>query len=137
MSPILKHFFDLKKRHPDALLLFRAGDFYETYKEDAEKASEVLGITLTKNPKTKDDKGKPLALAGFPYHALDTYLPKLIRAGLRVAICDQPVQPKQTVRSGVREILKKHPMAMRQVRPTRKSNRHLSNKRIKKNSLTD
>ena len=105
LSPILKHFFDLKKRHPDALLLFRAGDFYETYKEDAEKASEVLGITLTKNPKTKDDKGKPLALAGFPYHALDTYLPKLIRAGLRVAICDQPVQPKQTVRSGVREMV--------------------------------
>lgn len=105
MSPILKHFLDLKKRHPDALLLFRAGDFYETYKEDAEKASEVLGITLTKNPKTKDDKGKPLALAGFPYHALDTYLPKLIRAGLRVAICDQPVQPKQTVRSGVREMV--------------------------------
>lgn len=59
-------FHKLKKKHPDALLLFRAGDFYETYKEDAEKASKVLGITLTKNPKTKDDKGKPLALAGFP-----------------------------------------------------------------------
>ena len=105
LSSILTHFLNLKKKHPDALLLFRAGDFYETYKEDAEKASEVLGITLTRNPKTKDDKGKPLALAGFPHHALDTYLPKLIRAGLRVAICDQLPQPKQTARAGVRELV--------------------------------
>lgn len=102
---VLAQFHKLKKKHPDALLLFRAGDFYETYKEDAEKASKVLGITLTKNPKTKDDKGKPLALAGFPHHALDTYLPKLIRAGLRVAICDQIVQPKQTAKTGVREMV--------------------------------
>jgi len=96
LSPMLKQFLDLKKKHPDALLLFRCGDFYETYKDDAEKASKILGITLTKSTRTKDDQGKPLAMAGFPYHALDTYLPKLIRAGQRVAICDQIEQPKQT-----------------------------------------
>ena len=91
LSPMLKQFLDLKSKHPDALLLFRTGDFYETYKEDAEKASKILGITLTKSTKTKDEQGKPLAMAGFPYHALDSYLPKLIRAGERVAICDQPL----------------------------------------------
>lgn len=96
--PILKQFLDLKKKHPDALLLFRCGDFYETYKDDAEKASRILGITLTKSSKTKDDEGKPLAMAGFPYHALDTYLPKLIRAGQRVAICDQIEAPKSTTK---------------------------------------
>jgi len=81
LSPMLKQFLDLKQKHPDALLLFRTGDFYETYKQDAEKASKILGITLTKSSKTKDEQGKPLVMAGFPYHALDTYLPKLIRAG--------------------------------------------------------
>ena len=86
---MLKQFLDLKAKHPDALLLFRCGDFYETYKDDAEKASNILGITLTKSIKTKDEQGIPLSMAGFPYHALDTYLPKLIRAGERVAICDQ------------------------------------------------
>ena len=79
LSPMLKQFLDLKQKHPDALLLFRTGDFYETYKQDAEKASKILGITLTKSSKTKDEQGKPLVMAGFPYHALDTYLPKLIR----------------------------------------------------------
>ncbi len=95
MSPVLKQFYDLKKMHPDAVLLFRCGDFYETYSQDAEKASKILGITLTKRTHTKDAEGKPLAMAGFPYHALDTYLPKLIRAGERVAICDNLDTPKQ------------------------------------------
>lgn len=89
LSPMLRQFLDLKKKHPDALLLFRCGDFYETYKEDAAKAASILGITLTKSSRIKDDQGRPLAMAGFPYHALDSYLPKLIRAGHRVAICDQ------------------------------------------------
>ena len=102
---MVKQFLDLKKKHPDALLLFRCGDFYETYKDDAEKASKILGITLTKSSKTKDDQGKPLAMAGFPYHALDTYLPKLIRAGQRVAICDQIEAPKQTAKRGISELL--------------------------------
>lgn len=105
LSPMLKQFMDLKKKHPDALLLFRCGDFYETYQKDAEKASKILGITLTKSTKTKDQDGKPLAMAGFPYHALDTYLPKLIRAGERVAICDQIEAPKQTTKRGVTELL--------------------------------
>ena len=86
MTPMLKQFYELKGKHPDAVLLFRCGDFYETYSQDAEKASKILGITLTKSSHTKDAEGKPLAMAGFPYHALDTYLPKLIRAGERVAI---------------------------------------------------
>ena len=89
LSPMLKQFYDLKGKHPDAILLFRCGDFYETYCNDAEKASKILGITLTRSHRTKDIEGKPLSMAGFPYHALDTYLPKLIRAGERVAICDQ------------------------------------------------
>lgn len=95
ISPILKQFLDLKSQHPDALLLFRAGDFYETYMDDAKKASNILGITLTKSSKQKDTEGKPLAMAGFPYHALDSYLPKLIRNGCRVAICDQIENPRQ------------------------------------------
>ena len=108
LSPMLRQFLDLKKKHPDALLLFRCGDFYETYKEDAAKAAKILGITLTKSCRIKDDQGKPLAMAGFPYHALDSYLPKLIRAGQRVAICDQieaPVKqkPKKEEKKSVRE----------------------------------
>lgn len=82
-TPIIKQYQELKKKHPDALLLFRCGDFYETYFEDAKKASEILGITLTRRSKSGEE------MAGFPYHALDTYLPKLIRAGQRIAICDQ------------------------------------------------
>lgn len=95
VPPIIKQYNDLKQKHPDALLLFRCGDFYETYKEDAVKASNILGITLTKHSKRMDEEGKPLKMAGFPYHALDTYLPKIIRAGERVAICDQLESPRQ------------------------------------------
>lgn len=95
VPPIIKQYNDLKQKHPDALLLFRCGDFYETYKEDAVKASNILGVTLTKHSKRMDEEGKPLKMAGFPYHALDTYLPKLIRAGERVAICDQLESPRQ------------------------------------------
>ena len=103
--PLLEQFQELKVKHPDALLLFRCGDFYETYMQDAEKSSKILGITLTKSSKTKDPDGKPLAMAGFPYHALDTYLPKLIRAGQRVAICDQIEAPKQTAKRGISEMV--------------------------------
>ena len=87
-SPMMKQFKQLKEKHPDAMLLFRCGDFYETYKEDAKVAAEVLGITLTKHADGYE-------MAGFPYHALDTYLPKLIKAGKRVAICDQLEAPKK------------------------------------------
>ena len=86
--PLLEQFQELKVKHPDALLLFRSGDFYEAYMEDAVTAANLLGITLTRYSKQMDGEGKPLKLAGFPYHALDTYLPKLIRAGQRVVICD-------------------------------------------------
>ena len=95
MSPVIRQWKDLKSKHPDALLLFRTGDFYETYKGDAVKASKILGITVNKSNKYHDDEGKPLQMAGFPFHALDTYLPKLIRAGERVAICDQIENHKQ------------------------------------------
>jgi len=107
ISPLVQQYLDLKKKHPDAILLFRCGDFYETYKDDAVKTSNILGITLTKSNGRKDDEGKPLAMAGFPYHALDTYLPKLIRAGERVAICDQLEMPKQTTSSkrGITEMV--------------------------------
>lgn len=106
LSPMLKQFYELKAKHPDAVLLFRCGDFYETYGIDAEEASKILGITLTKNTKRKDKDGKPLALAGFPHHALDTYLPKLIKAGKRVAICDQLEDPrtKKIVKRGITEL---------------------------------
>ena len=87
-SPIFKQFASLKEKHPDALLLFRSGDFYECYEEDAIKAAEVLCLTQVHN--TKDN----ITMAGFPYHALDSYLPKLIRHGIRVAICDQLEDPK-------------------------------------------
>ena len=97
LSPILSQFKSIKEKHPDAMLLFRRGDFYETYMDDAEKSSRILGITLTKNSKEKDLDGKPLKIAGFPHHALDSYLPKLIRAGQRVAICDLLESPKQKV----------------------------------------
>lgn len=95
VPPIIKQYNELKQKHPNALLLFRCGDFYETYKEDAVKASNILGITLTRHNNRMDENGKPLNMAGFPYHALDTYLPKLIRAGERVAICDQLESPRQ------------------------------------------
>lgn len=108
LSPMLRQFIDLKKKHPDALLLFRCGDFYETYMDDAEKASKTLGITLTKSSKQKDTEGKPLAMAGFPYRALDTYLPKLVRAGYRIAICDQIEAPKPTKTLSITEMVKKY-----------------------------
>lgn len=92
---MLKQFYELKSKHPDAILLFRCGDFYETYSNDAEKAAKILGITLSKSNHTKDAEGKPLMIAGFPHHALDVYLPKLIRAGERIAICDQLETPRQ------------------------------------------
>lgn len=89
LSPMLKQYYDLKAKYPNALLLCRSGDFYHTYSNDAEKAAKILGITLTRSNRTKDIEGKPLGMAGFPSHALDIYLPKLIRAGERVAIYDQ------------------------------------------------
>ena len=95
LSPMLKQFYELKSKHPDTILLFRCGDFYETYSNDAEKAAKILGITLSKSNHTKDAEGKPLMIAGFPHHALDVYLPKLIRAGERIAICDQLETPRQ------------------------------------------
>lgn len=91
-APLEKQFEEMKKKHPEAILLFRVGDFYELFSEDAVIASEVLGITLTHRAKGKD---KHIELAGFPHHALDTYLPKLVRAGHRVAICEQLEHPKQ------------------------------------------
>ena len=103
LSPMMKQFIDLKSKHPDAMLLFRVGDFYETYQEDARKASQVLGITLTKSSKTLGPDGKPAELAGFPHHALDSYLPKLIRAGERVAICDQLESPRATTKRSSEE----------------------------------
>ena len=105
LSPIMKQFLDLKSKHPDTLLLFRTGDFYETYQQDAEKASKILGITLTKSTKRKGPDGSAMKIAGFPYHALDTYLPKLIRAGERVAICDQLEAPKLTAKRGISELV--------------------------------
>lgn len=90
MTPFMKQFNELKAKHPETILLFRIGDFYEAYDEDAVKAGEILGITVTRkfNSNDKGSDGHALKLAGFPHHALDTYLPKLIRAGERVAICD-------------------------------------------------
>lgn len=103
LSPMLKQFYGLKAKHPDAVLLFRYGDFYETYCQDAETAAKVLGITLTRSSKEKDKDGKPLAMAPFPFYNLDTYLPRLIRAGHRVAICDQIEQPKKLEKRGSTE----------------------------------
>ena len=106
LTPMMKQFFDLKAKHPDALMLFRCGDFYETYCDDAVEASRILGITLTKRNNGAGAKGDEMA--GFPHHALDTYLPKLIRAGKRVAICDQLEDPKLTkklVKRGITELV--------------------------------
>ena len=102
---MMKQFNEIKGKHPDAILLFRCGDFYETFSTDAIRASQVLGITLTKRA---NGSGKTIELAGFPHHALDTYLPKLVRAGMRVAICDQLEDPKLTkkiVKRGVTELV--------------------------------
>ena len=105
LTPMMKQFLELKAKHPDAVMLFRCGDFYETYSTDAIVAAEILGITLTKRA---NGKGKTIEMAGFPHHALDTYLPKLIRAGKRVAICDQLEDPKLTkklVKRGITELV--------------------------------
>ena len=101
----MKQYFELKEKHPDAVMLFRCGDFYETYSEDAITAANILGITLTKRA---NGQAKHVEMAGFPFHALDTYLPKLIRAGKRVAICDQLEDPKLTkklVKRGITELV--------------------------------
>ena len=105
LTPMMKQFFDLKAKHPDAVLLFRCGDFYETYCEDAIVASKILGITLTRR---NNGASVGSEMAGFPHHALDTYLPKLVRAGMRVAICDQLEDPKLTkklVKRGITELV--------------------------------
>ena len=105
LTPMMKQFLDLKAKHPDAVMLFRCGDFYETYSTDAIVAAEILGITLTKRA---NGKGKTIEMAGFPHHALDTYLPTLVRAGKRVAICDQLEDPKMTkklVKRGITELV--------------------------------
>lgn len=106
LTPMMKQFFDLKAKHPEAILLFRCGDFYETYCEDAITAAQILGITLTRRNNGAGVRGDEMA--GFPHHALDTYLPKLIRAGKRVAICDQLEDPKLTkklVKRGITELV--------------------------------
>ncbi len=105
LTPMMQQFFDFKKKHPDAILLFRCGDFYETYCDDAIEASQILGITLTYR---NNKEAKPTEMAGFPHHALDAYLPKLIRAGRRVAICDQLEDPKLAkgiVKRGITELV--------------------------------
>lgn len=104
----MRQFYSFKEANPDALLLFRCGDFYETYADDAVEAAKILGITLTRRSNGKNANGAACEMAGFPYHALDTYLPKLIRAGKRVAICDQLEDPKLTktlVKRGVTELV--------------------------------
>ena len=92
-TPLMRQYYAVKEKHPDAILLFRVGDFYETFGEDAIRASGILGITLTRRA---NGSASFVELAGFPYHALDTYLPKLVRAGQRVAICEQLEDPKMT-----------------------------------------
>lgn len=104
VTPLMKQYNAIKTKYPDALLLFRVGDFYETFGSDAIKASSILGITLT----ARNNGGSKLELAGFPHHSLDVYLPKLVRAGQRVAICDQLEDPSQTktiVKRGVTELV--------------------------------
>lgn len=104
-TPLMKQYYEIKEKHPDAILLFRVGDFYETFSDDAIDASRILGITLTRRG---NGVAQTVELAGFPHHALDTYLPKLVRAGRRVAICDQLEDPKQTtklVKRGITELV--------------------------------
>ena len=104
-TPLMKQYFEMKQKHPDAILLFRVGDFYETFSDDAIASSEILGITLTRRA---NGAAQYVELAGFPHHALDTYLPKLVRAGKRVAICEQLEDPKLTkklVKRGITELV--------------------------------
>ena len=108
LTPMMRQFYNFQHEHPDALLLFRCGDFYETYADDAVEAAKILGITLTRRSNGKNANGAATEMAGFPHHALDTYLPKLIRAGKRVAICDQLEDPKLTktlVKRGITELV--------------------------------
>ena len=110
-TPLMRQYNEIKQKHPDAIWLFRVGDFYETFSEDAIIASRILGITLTRRA---NGSAQYVELAGFPHHALDTYLPKLVRAGKRVAICDQLEDPKQTktlVKRGITESSGLHPCA--------------------------
>src|ERR1035437_3728429 len=104
-TPLMQQYSSIKSKYPDAILLFRIGDFYETFGEDAIKTAATLGITLTKR---RNGAASEVELAGFPYHALDTYLPKLVRGGHRVAICDQLEDPKLTktiVKRGITELV--------------------------------
>lgn len=105
-TPLMKQYEEMKRKHPDAVLLFRVGDFYETFSEDAVIASDILGITLTRRANGANNY---VELAGFPHHALDTYLPKLVRAGKRVAICEQIesplIQKKMRAKSAVTELI--------------------------------
>ena len=104
VTPLMKQYNAIKGKYPDAMLLFRVGDFYETFGQDAVKAAGILNITLT----ARNNGGEQTPLAGFPHHSLDTYLPKLVKAGLRVAICDQLEDPKLTktiVKRGVTELV--------------------------------
>lgn len=104
-TPLMRQYYKIKSQHPDAVLLFRVGDFYETFGEDAIKAADILGITLTRRA---NGAASYVELAGFPHHALDTYLPKLVRAGQRVAICEQLEDPKlakKIVKRGITELV--------------------------------
>jgi DNA mismatch repair protein MutS len=95
VTPLMRQYFQVKSKHPEAVLLFRVGDFYETFGEDAITASQVLGIVLT----NRNNGGSKIELAGFPHHSLDTYLPRLVRAGYRVAICEQLEKPSPQKKS--------------------------------------
>jgi DNA mismatch repair protein MutS len=122
VTPLMKQYNTIKTKYPDAMLLFRVGDFYETFGEDAKKAAQVLGITLTKRGAGSDSE---TALAGFPHHSLNTYLPKLVKAGMRVAICDQLEDPKMTktiVKRGVTELVTPGVSLNDEVLQTKKNN---------------
>ena len=104
MTPLMEQYYAMKSKHPDAILLYRVGDFYETFGEDAITTSKILGIVLTK----RNNGGNDIELAGFPYHSIDAYLPKLVRAGFRVAICEQlekPIKGKKIVKRGITEVI--------------------------------
>jgi DNA mismatch repair protein MutS len=103
LTPLMKQYHSAKRQHPDAIIFFRMGDFYETFYEDAKIASRVLGITLTARDK---DRGEPIPLAGFPHHAIDTYLSKFVKAGYKIAICEQMEDPKKAKGIVKREIIR-------------------------------
>ena len=132
-TPLIKQFFSVKAQYPEAILLYRVGDFYETYSDDAVLASKVLGIVLTK--RTNGEKGN-LPMAGFPYHAIDTYLPKLVRAGYKVAVCDQLEDPKlagnKLVKRGVTELVTPG-VALREDMLEQKENNFLAGVAFEKN----